>query len=103
MGSIENEEAERRREETSKEYSARRNRYPRKAISMAATFPEIAHAAENLSVRGESANLKVSQDSTECRWLRQSLKAATWECDSAASTWMSSELASPGKTQAGSL
>jgi len=37
-------------------------------------------------------NLKVSQDSTECRWLRQFPKDDNGQCDSAASAYMDTEI-----------
>jgi hypothetical protein len=55
---------------------------------------------EKVEIPGEgaSSNLKVSQDSTACRWLRQFPEAAKRSCDTAASAWIATKLAGLRKT-----
>ena len=50
---------------------------------------------------GEIANLKVSQDSTGCRWLRQLVKGAAGIRDLCASVEMATKLSSLRKTLEG--
>jgi hypothetical protein len=48
--------------------------------------------------QGSLENLKVSQDSTECRWLRQSWEAAAFESRSIASAYMATQMSFLRKT-----